>query len=122
MQQRPAAMTVGPVGPASQRDYPAGTMTVAPAYQRDYSQAAPLPPQYNAPPQYRTSGAAPAQAQYPPSVPQYQIPGSAVPMTASRDPGMRVVPPLNTGTPQRLPPVNVPDSDQLAPNPPEIRR
>jgi cytochrome c-type biogenesis protein CcmH/NrfG len=112
MPQRPAAMAVGP----------------APSYQRDYAPApsapsAPLPPQYNAPPQYRTPASAPGQVQYPPSQPQYQAPVVLAPMTAARDTGVRVLPPPNDGNNlRRLPPVNVPDSDQEAPNPPDMRR
>jgi tetratricopeptide (TPR) repeat protein len=96
MPQRPATMTVAP----------------APVYQRDYAPA-PTAPQ---PPQYRP--AAPAQAQYPPAQPQYQ----AAPMTAARDTGVRVLPPGDGSNLRRLPPISVPDSDQAAPNPPDLRR
>ena len=43
-------------------------------------------------------------------------------MTAFRDPGVRVLPPDDGSNLRRLPPVGVPDSDQVAPNPPELRR
>ncbi len=106
------AMNVVPQRPA------AVMVTPRPSYPRDYAPAAPQPPQYIVPPQYRMSGSAPAQAQYPPAQPQYQ----AAPMTAARDPGVRVLPPDDGGNLRRLPPVIVPDSDQAAPNPPDLRR
>ncbi len=104
-------------------------------YQRDYApqaMAAPLPPQLAPPPQYRMAEQAPAPQQYaaPPQFqgPQYQAPGN-VPLTAGRDPSMpRLVPadPDASGL-RRLPPVadqprEAPDSDQMAPNPPDLRR
>jgi len=102
-----------------------------------------LPPQYAAPPQYRMVGAPPTQVQnpLPPQAqpaqnqpPQYQAPSpaappaNAVPMTAARDPGVRLMPPEGNGVDmRRLPPVNsaeraAPDFDQLAPDPPDLRR
>ncbi len=76
MPQRPATVMVAP-GPSYPRDYvPAMT--------------APQPPQYIAPPQYRTSGSAPAQAQSPPAVPQYQTPQyQASPERRANDRGPR---------------------------------
>jgi Tfp pilus assembly protein PilF len=117
---------------------PAAIDMRAPAYPQNYAppaMIAPQPPQY-APPQYRVAGPAPALApyptaqQYPPQQyqpPQTQAPNS-VPLTASRAPDMRMLPPdPDSGSLRRLPPVNgpsrdVPDSDQIAPNPPELRR
>jgi tetratricopeptide (TPR) repeat protein len=103
---------------------PAMMAAPAPYYQRNYAPApmAPQPPQYIAPPQYRASGSAPAPAQYPPAVPQYQASPGAAPMTAARDPGVRVLPPDDGNYLRRLPPTSVPDSDQVAPNPPDMRR
>jgi Tfp pilus assembly protein PilF len=116
------AMSVAP-----QRS-PAIMVGPAPSYQRDYAPAAPQPPQYIAPPPFRVPGSAPAQAQYPPAPQQqYQGPPGVPPLTAARDPGARVLPPDNGNNLHRLPPVivpgrDVPDPDQVAPNPPDMRR
>ncbi len=114
-------------------------------YPRAYAAetSAPLPPQYAAPPQYRMVGAPPAQVQnpLPPQAqpaqnqpPPYRAPSpaappaNAVPMTAARDPDVRLMPPEGNGVDmRRLPPVNsaeraAPDFDQLAPDPPDLRR
>ena len=103
------AMSVMPQRPAAAMAAP------GPYYPRDYvpAPAAPQAPLYMAPPQYRTSGSAPAQAQYPPAQPQYQASPSAAPMTASRDPGLRVLPPDDGNYLHRLPPVSVPPTPGL---------
>jgi hypothetical protein len=125
----PTAMSMPPLQPPPQM--------AAPMYQRDYgppAMAAPLPPQYPAPPpQYRIAGPAPVQGQYVPppqnSGPQYQAQPNNVPLTASRDPDApRLVPAEpDAGDLRRLPPVSAPsrdapDGDQVAPNPPDMRR
>lgn len=109
------------------------------------------PQQFGAP-QYRVAGLPPAPVPEPgpaPAVapqyqspqyqapqyqaPQYQLPGQAapngVPLTAARDSAMPLVAPAmsDAGNLHRLPPVSDPprgaqDSDQVAPDPPDLRR
>jgi Tfp pilus assembly protein PilF len=115
-------------------------VTVGPAYPREFVPAMNVPqsPQYMPPPQNRMADSAPVPPQYPspqppPAQPRYQSPSPAapantVPLTAARDPSVRVVvPEAETGSIRRLPPVNAPASnipgyDQVAPDPPEVRR